>query len=48
MKHAGADSLLYKPLPRFNELQKLLEGVVETRRAAQSNRPVLPPPPPLG
>jgi CheY-like chemotaxis protein len=48
MKHAGADSLLYKPLPRFNELQKLLEGVVETRRAAQANRPVLPPPPPLG
>jgi CheY-like chemotaxis protein len=31
---AGADRLVYKPLPKFNELQQLLEDVLEHRRAA--------------
>jgi CheY-like chemotaxis protein len=47
-QHAGADSLLYKPLPRFNELQQLLEKVVADRRATLPARSVLPPPPRLG
>lgn len=29
---AGADKLLYKPLPRFEKLQKLLEDVIARRR----------------
>ncbi len=31
---AGADKLLYKPLPRFNELKRILEEVVAGRHAA--------------
>ncbi len=30
---ADADKLMYKPLPRFNELQKILEEVIAQRRA---------------
>lgn len=30
---AAADKLMYKPLPRFNELQKVLEDVIAQRRA---------------
>lgn len=30
---AGADKLLYKPLPKFNELQKVLETAIASRRA---------------
>lgn len=29
---AGADRLIYKPLPRFNELQQFLEDVIANRR----------------
>lgn len=29
---AGADKLLYKPLPKFNELQKVLETAIASRR----------------
>ena len=29
---AGADKLMYKPLPKFNELQKILEDVIAKRR----------------
>lgn len=32
-KQAGADKFLYKPLPRFNELQQLLEDVLNQRRS---------------
>jgi CheY-like chemotaxis protein len=32
---AGADKLIYKPLPKFGELQKLLEETIATRRAKQ-------------
>lgn len=31
---AGADKLMYKPLPKFNELQRTLEDVIAQRRAA--------------
>ncbi len=30
---ADADELLYKPLPKFNELQKILEDVIAKRRS---------------
>ena len=30
---AAADELLYKPMPRFEELQKLLEGIIAQRQA---------------
>jgi CheY-like chemotaxis protein len=33
MKLAGADQLIYKPLPKFNELQRFLENVIHQRRA---------------
>lgn len=32
LEQAGADKLMYKPLPRFNELQKILEQVITERR----------------
>lgn len=32
LAQAGADRLIYKPLPRFNELKKLLEEVIVERR----------------
>lgn len=33
MAQAGADKLVYKPLPKFNELQRMLEEVISQRRA---------------
>ncbi|MBC7871913.1 MAG: response regulator transcription factor [Chitinophagaceae bacterium] len=33
IKTAGADKLVYKPLPKFNELQNLLEDTIARRRA---------------
>lgn len=33
IEQAGADKLIYKPLPRFNELKHELEGVIAQRRA---------------
>lgn len=30
---AGADRLLYKPLPKFNELKNILEAAISERRA---------------
>ena len=32
IEQAGADRLLYKPLPGFNELKAILEDVIEKRR----------------
>ena len=32
-KLAGADYVIYKPLPKFNDLKKLLESIVKERRA---------------
>lgn len=34
MKIAGADKLIYKPLPKFGELQTILEEVIAKRRAS--------------
>ncbi len=34
MKKADADRLIYKPLPRFAELQPMLESIIATRRKA--------------
>lgn len=33
IQQAGADRLVYKPLPKFSELQGLLEDVIAKRRA---------------
>lgn len=33
MRQAGADKLVYKPLPKFGELQALLESTIAERRA---------------
>ena len=33
VEQAGADRLMYKPLPKFNELEKQLEEVIAERRA---------------
>lgn len=33
---AGADKLIYKPLPKFNELQVELEDIIASRRAKAS------------
>lgn len=33
MLEAGADKLLYKPLPKFHELKRILEDVITERRA---------------
>ncbi len=38
---AGADKLMYKPLPKFNELKQLLEELISARRTQTA-----PPPPP--
>lgn len=32
IEQAGADKLMYKPLPKFNELEKQLEEVIASRR----------------
>jgi len=34
VREAGADLLLYKPLPRFNELEKILRDLVKKRRTS--------------
>jgi CheY-like chemotaxis protein len=34
IKQAGADKLIYKPLPKFSQLQRILEEVIAQRRAA--------------
>ena len=36
IKEAGADKLLYKPLPKFNELKKILETAISERRTKAS------------
>lgn len=33
IEQAGADKLIYKPMPRFNELKNELESVIAKRRA---------------
>jgi CheY-like chemotaxis protein len=33
MEQAGADKLLYKPLPKFNDLKKILEMAISERQA---------------
>lgn len=33
---AGADKLMYKPMPRFDELQRILEDIIAQRRAQVS------------
>lgn len=38
MKRTDADKLMYKPLPRFNELQKILEEVLAARRAKTASK----------
>lgn len=43
MQKAGADKWLPKPLPKFNELQGILEGVIAERRA-RVNNPKFPTP----
>ncbi|GAB4341036.1 MAG: hypothetical protein Kow00117_21180 [Phototrophicales bacterium] len=35
---AEADRLIYKPLPKFADLQKLLEDTIAERRAKQANK----------
>jgi CheY-like chemotaxis protein len=46
IEKAGADKLMYKPLPKFNELQQQLEAVIAARRtkskpASEPAAPVL-------
>lgn len=38
MKKAGADKWLPKPLPKFDELQKVLEDVLDERRAKNNSK----------
>jgi CheY-like chemotaxis protein len=42
IQQAGADRLIYKPLPRFNDLKQILEDVIKTRRT-RAKEPVVPP-----
>lgn len=42
---AGADKLIYKPLPKFNELKQLLEELISARRAQTAPAPLPPEPP---
>jgi len=44
IKQAGADRLLYKPLPKFNELKKILEEVLSERRVEKKPAPPAPKP----
>ena len=37
IKQAGADKLMYKPMPRFEQLQRILETVIANRRATVSD-----------
>jgi CheY-like chemotaxis protein len=43
VKLAGADKLIYKPLPKFNQLQRILEEVIAERRS--KNLALKPKPP---
>jgi len=43
---AGADKLIYKPLPKFNELQRMLEEVIAQRRVRGTASGKIPPTPP--
>lgn len=38
VEQAGADKLMYKPMPRFDELQRVLEAVIAQRRTGVSNQ----------
>jgi CheY-like chemotaxis protein len=42
IKQSGADRLLYKPLPKFNELKKILEEVLSERRVEKKPAPPAP------
>ena len=44
IKQAGADRLLYKPLPKFSELKKILETVLSERRVDKKPTPPAPKP----
>ncbi len=44
IEQAGADRLLYKPLPRFHELKKILEDVISERRLKAAESLHFPPP----
>lgn len=37
MEQTQADKLIYKPLPKFADLQKLLEDTITNRRASQTS-----------
>jgi CheY-like chemotaxis protein len=39
VQQADADKLMYKPLPRFTELQQVLEEVIAQRRAKKAAAP---------
>jgi hypothetical protein len=36
VKRSGADELVYKPLPKFGDLQALLDETIARRRAIQA------------
>lgn len=40
IKQAGADRLIYKPLPKFGELQGILEDTIGKRRDMHKSEPV--------
>ena len=37
---SGADKLMYKPLPRFSELQKILEDILQKKRTQSGTKPL--------
>lgn len=41
IKQAGADRLIYKPLPKFGELQSILEETIAKRREMQKTAAVV-------
>jgi CheY-like chemotaxis protein len=47
MDRSGADKLLYKPLPRFHELKRVLEEVIAQRRVQVVKQPAVPNVPPV-
>lgn len=38
INQAGADKLMYKPMPRFDELQRILEDVIAQRRSKVTSK----------
>lgn len=42
MEQAGADMLLYKPLPKFNDLKTILEKAIAERQAKSGKTPAAP------